>query len=161
MADHEVNVTTRSKTRSSSSTYKIKPVKVNPKTKHTIVDKPRSKKHRHNIVVKPKNFKKFSDWNWTPVVNLVVQGKKLTAPIDSGASHSLISMKDINVETIGTKSTTVKSIWKTCGSSTCLTESKTKLDFKLPEFTSTRKVTWDFYGTKDSKSLNGYDCIIG
>ena len=52
-------------------------------------------------------------------------------------------------------------MWKTCGSSTYLTETKTKLKFQLPEFTTTRNIQWEFYGTKNSKSLNGYDCIIG
>ena len=110
-------------------------------------------KHRHTH--------KFKDWNWTPVISLTVNGKTLVALVDSGASHSLMATGKLKVTPTKIKSKTVQSIWKTCGSSSYLTNSTAKLDFKLPEFTNTRMVLWNFYEAKSAKSLNGYDCIIG
>ena len=106
-------------------------------------------------------MKKIKEWNWTPVVELLIDGVKLTALLDSGASHSLIATNKIKVAVNKTKPRKVKNIWSTCGSSNYTTSTKSIIEFQLPEFTTTRKVKWEFFHTTSSKTLNGYDCIIG
>ena len=80
-----------------------------------------------------KSTHKFKDWQWTPVVNISVNGKTLTALVDSGASHSLMATGQLKIEKSKTKieSKKVQSIWKTCGSSSYLTSSTSKLEFQL------------------------------
>ena len=72
-----------------------------------------------------------------------------------------MSTKKLEVANKKIKSKPVQSIWKTCGSNSYITNSTANLEFQLPEFTSTRKVKWHFFEIRSSKSLNGYDCIIG
>ena len=81
--------------------------------------------------------------------------------LDSGASHSLITTSKLNLKTKIIKTKKIKNIWKTCGNSKYTTDSKSIIDFTLPEFTTTRKISWNFFQTKQSNALSGYDCIIG
>ena len=73
----------------------------------------------------------------------------------------LIATNEIKVAINETKTRKVKNIWSICGSSTYTTSTKSLIEFQLPEFTTTRRVKWEFFHTTSSKSLNGYDCIIG
>ena len=46
-------------------------------------------------VPETKNSKKpFKEWEWTPVIQLRLNGRMLTALVDSGASNSLIVRQD-------------------------------------------------------------------
>ena len=67
---------------------------------------------------------RFKNWQWTPVITINIGSKNLTALLDSGASHSLITTKELKNNLTKINSKPVKSIWKTCGSSTCPQEKK-------------------------------------
>ena len=99
-------------------------VKKNSNLKHKI---PSSKLIASRAKHRPTH--KVKDWQWTPVINLSVNGKTLLALVDSGASHSLMATGKLKVEQTKIKSKTVQSIWKTCGSSLYLTNSTAKLEF--------------------------------
>ena len=81
--------------------------------------------------------------------------------LDSGASCSLITTGKLNLKSKLIKTKKIKNIWKTCGNSKYTTDSKSIIDFTLPEFTTTPKISWNFFLTKQSTALGGYDCILG
>ena len=111
LVDTEINVSGNSPrticTGSGKTNSKINKNKI--RIKKTNKHKPT--RLRSNLVARSKStLKKFKDWNWTPVVELLIDGVKLTALLDSGASHSLIATNKIKVAVNKTKPRKVKNI---------------------------------------------------